>query len=323
MAQKNLDYLDFEQPVAELQEKIDELRFVADGSEVNLTEEIGRLEAKRRSLTEDIFSKLTTWQVAQLARHPQRPYMQDYVAGMLTDFVELHGDRRYADDPAIIGGTARLSGQPVVVIGHQKGRDTKEKIHRNFGMPKPEGYRKALRLMKLAERFRLPVITLIDTPGAYPGIGAEERNQSEAIAQNLFDMAKLRVPIISTVVGEGGSGGALAIGLGDHLAMLEYSIYSVISPEGCASILWKSADKAEDAAEAMKVSAGHLHKLGLVDEVITEPVGGAHTNPGDLMAKLRHHLLTQITRLNRFDSQELIDQRYKRWMAFGEFKSTA
>lgn len=323
MAQKNLDYLDFEQPIAELQEKIDELRFVADGSEVNLTEEISRLEAKRRSLTEDVFSKLTTWQVAQLARHPQRPYMLDYVEGMLSDFVELHGDRAYADDPAIIGGTARLAGQPIMIIGHQKGRDTKEKIHRNFGMPRPEGYRKALRLMKLAERFRLPIVTLIDTPGAYPGIGAEERNQSEAIAQNLFDMARLRVPIISIVVGEGGSGGALAIGLGDHLAMLQYSIYSVISPEGCASILWKSADKAEEAAEAMKVSSQHLHKLGLIDEVIREPLGGAHHDSKALMRELRDHLLTQITRLGRLDSQQLIDARYQRWMGFGEYKSSA
>src|SRR5699024_4801474 len=230
MAQKNLDYLDFEQPIAELQEKIEELRRVADGSEVNLTEAISRLGEKRRSLTANIFGKLGTWQVAQLARHPQRPYTQDYINGMFTDFVELHGDRTYADDPAIIGGTARLDGRPVMLIGHQKGRDTKEKIHRNFGMPKPEGYRKALRLMKLAERFRLPVITLIDTPGAYPGIGAEERNQSEAIARNLYDMTELSVPIVSTVIGEGGSGGALAIGLGDHLAMLQYSIYSVISP---------------------------------------------------------------------------------------------
>lgn len=323
MAQKNLDYLDFEQPIAELQEKIDELRSVADGNEVNLTEEIGRLEAKRRNLTENVFSKLSTWQIAQLARHPQRPYMADYVDGMFTDFVELHGDRMYADDPAIIAGTARLGGQPVMVIGHQKGRVTKDKIHRNFGMPKPEGYRKALRLMEMAERFRLPIVTLIDTPGAYPGIGAEERNQSEAIAQNLFVMARLRVPIVCTVVGEGGSGGALGIGLGDHLAMLQYSIYSVISPEGCASILWKSADKAKDAAEAMKVNAESLHRLGLVDDIIPEPLGGAHRDPQALMAQLKDHILAQITRLNRLDSQELIDARYKRWMSFGEYKSTA
>jgi len=323
MAQKNLDYLDFEQPIAELQEKIEELRRVADGSEVNLTEEISRLEEKRRSLTENIFGKLGTWQVAQLARHPQRPYTQDYINGMFTDFVELHGDRTYADDPAIIGGTARLDGRPVMLIGHQKGRDTKEKIHRNFGMPKPEGYRKALRLMKLAERFRLPVITLIDTPGAYPGIGAEERNQSEAIARNLYDMTELSVPIVSTVIGEGGSGGALAIGLGDHLAMLQYSIYSVISPEGCASILWKSADKARDAAEAMKVNAAELQKLGLVDDIIAEPLGGAHRDPAALMSELRAHLLAQINRLDHLDREELLEARYQRWMTFGEYKSAS
>ncbi len=321
MPQKNLDYLDFEKPIGELQEKIEELRFVADGSEVNLTEEIGRLEAKSRGLTEEIFSKLTTWQVAQMARHPLRPYTQDYLDGMFTDFVELHGDRAFADDPAIIGGTARLGGKPVVVIGHQKGRDTKDKIYRNFGMPKPEGYRKALRLMRLAERFRLPVIALIDTPGAYPGIGAEERNQSEAIARNLFAMARLRVPILCTVIGEGGSGGALAIGVGDHLTMLQYSIYSVISPEGCASILWKSAENAEDAAEAMKVSSQHLYKLKLVDDVLTEPLGGVHRDPEALMSQLRDHLLANLARLKRMDTSELLEARYKRWMAFGEYKT--
>lgn len=321
MAQKNLDYLDFEQPIAELQEKIEELRFVADGSEVNLSEEISRLEDKRKHLTEQIFSKLSTWQVAQMARHPQRPYMQDYIDGMLTDFVELHGDRAYADDPAIIGGTARLEGHPVMVIGHQKGRDTKEKIHRNFGMPRPEGYRKALRLMKTAERFKLPVLTFIDTPGAYPGIGAEERNQSEAIARNLFEMAKLRVPVVCTVVGEGGSGGALAIGVGDHLMMLQYSIYSVISPEGCASILWKSADKAEEAAEAMRVSSADLKRLKLVDEVVDEPLGGAHRDPEQLMGHLKDRLLGHITRLQNMSIEELLDERYRRWMAFGDFKS--
>ena len=321
MPQKNLDYLDFEKPIGELQEKIEELRFVADGSEVNLTEEIGRLEAKSRGLTEEIFSKLTTWQVAQMARHPLRPYTQDYLDGMFTDFVELHGDRAFADDPAIIGGTARLGGKPVVVIGHQKGRDTKDKIYRNFGMPKPEGYRKALRLMKLAERFRLPVIALIDTPGAYPGIGAEERNQSEAIARNLFAMARLRVPILCTVIGEGGSGGALAIGVGDHLTMLQYSIYSVISPEGCASILWKSAENAEDAAEAMKVSSQHLYKLKLVDDVLTEPLGGVHRDPEALMNQLRDHLLANLARLKRMDTNELLEARYRRWMAFGEYKT--
>ncbi|WP_423820778.1 acetyl-CoA carboxylase carboxyltransferase subunit alpha [Salinisphaera sp. SPP-AMP-43] len=322
MAQKNLDYLDFEQPIAELQEKIEELRYVADGSEVNLSEEIQRLEDKRKSLTEQIFSKLSTWQVAQMARHPLRPYTQDYIDGMFTDFVELHGDRAYADDPAIIGGTARLGGQSVMVIGHQKGRDTKEKIYRNFGMPRPEGYRKALRLMKTAERFKMPVLTFIDTPGAYPGIGAEERNQSEAIARNLFEMAKLRVPVICTVVGEGGSGGALAIGVGDQLMMMQYSIYSVISPEGCASILWKSADKAEDAAEAMRVSSVDLKRLELVDEVIDEPLGGAHRDPEALMAHLKDRLLAHMTRLQHMDTDQLLEARYNRWMAFGDFKST-
>ncbi|MES1925174.1 acetyl-CoA carboxylase carboxyltransferase subunit alpha [Salinisphaera sp. T31B1] len=320
MAQKNLDYLDFEQPIAELQQKIEELRFVADGSEVNLNEEITRLEAKRRNLTEQIFSKLSTWQTAQMARHPQRPYTQDYIDGLFTDFVELHGDRAYGDDPAIIGGTARLGGQSVMVIGHQKGRDTKEKIYRNFGMPKPEGYRKALRLMKMAERFRMPVLTFIDTPGAYPGIGAEERNQSEAIARNLFEMAKLRVPVLCTVIGEGGSGGALAVGVGDFLMMLQYSIYSVISPEGCASILWKSADKAEEAAEAMKVGAADLKQLKLVDEVLEEPLGGAHRDPARLMESMRDRLLANMSRLKHMSVDELLESRYQRWMGFGDYK---
>lgn len=321
MAQKNLDYLDFEQPIAELQEKIEELRFVADGSEVNLSEEITRLESKRRHLTEQIFNKLSTWQVAQMARHPRRPYTQDYIDGMFTDFVELHGDRTYADDPAIIGGIARLGEHSVMLIGHQKGRDTKEKIHRNFGMPRPEGYRKALRLMKLAERFDLPVLTLIDTPGAYPGIGAEERNQSEAIARNLFEMARLRVPVVCTVVGEGGSGGALAVGVGDYLMMLQYSIYSVISPEGCASILWKSAAKAEDAAEAMKVGSRDLKRLKLVDEVLDEPLGGAHRDPDALMSAMRERLLAQIDRLKAMSIDDLLAARYDRWMKFGDFKT--
>ncbi|RJS95327.1 acetyl-CoA carboxylase carboxyltransferase subunit alpha [Salinisphaera sp. Q1T1-3] len=322
MAQKNLDYLDFEQPIAELQEKIEELRFVADGSQVNLSEEVQRLEDKRHSLTEQIFSKLSTWQVAQMARHPLRPYTQDYVDGMIDEFVEMHGDRAYADDAAIIGGIGRLEGEPVMIIGHQKGRDTKEKIHRNFGMPRPEGYRKALRLMKTAERFNLPVITFIDTPGAYPGIGAEERNQSEAIARNLFEMAKLRVPIICTVVGEGGSGGALAIGVGDRLMMMQYSIYSVISPEGCASILWKSAEKAEDAAEAMRVSSVDLKRLELVDEVVDEPLGGAHRDPAWLMRHLKTRLVDELARLREMSIDELLETRYQRWMGFGDFKST-
>lgn len=321
MAQKNLDYLDFEEPIAELQEKIEELRRVGDGSEVNLSEEITRLEDKRKHLTEQIFAKLSTWQVAKMARHPLRPYTQDYLDGMFTDFIELHGDRHYADDAAIIGGTAWLDEQPVMVIGHQKGRETKEKIRRNFGMPRPEGYRKTLRLMQMAERFNLPVITFIDTPGAYPGIGAEERNQSEAIAHNLATMSQLRVPVICMVVGEGGSGGALAIGVGDRLLMLQYSIYSVISPEGCASILWKSADKAEEAAEAMRVSATDLERLNLVDEIIQEPLGGAHRQPEELMANLKPRLLEHLATLQQMETEELVAARYQRWMAFGDFKT--
>lgn len=321
MAQKNIDYLDFEQPIADLHGKIEELRNVADESEVNLGEEIAKLEEKSRHLTEKIFSKMTTWQVAQMARHPQRPYTQDYLDGIFTDFVELHGDRAYADDPAIIGGTARIDGRPVMIIGHQKGRDTKEKIRRNFGMPSPEGYRKALRLMKTAERFKLPIITFIDTPGAYPGIGAEERNQSEAIARNLFEMARLRVPIISTVVGEGGSGGALAVGVGDKLMMLQYSIYSVISPEGCASILWKSAEKAQEAAEAMRVSAVDLKELNLVDEIVEEPLGGAHRDPRELMAHLKDRLLAYLDDLQAMETDALLEARYQRWMNFGQYKS--
>ncbi|MES1944182.1 acetyl-CoA carboxylase carboxyltransferase subunit alpha [Salinisphaera sp. PC39] len=320
MKKKHIDYLDFEQPIAELQDKIEELRFVADGSEVNLSEEINRLEVKSRNLTEEIFGKLTPWQVAQLARHPQRPYTRDYLDGMFTDFEELHGDRHFADDPAIIGGPARLDGQAVMVIGHQKGRDTKEKVYRNFGMPKPEGYRKALRLMQMAERFRLPVLTFIDTPGAYPGIGAEERNQSEAIARNLFEMSRLRTPIICTVIGEGGSGGALAVGVGDHMAMLQHSIYSVISPEGCASILWKSADKAQDAADAMKLTADSLYGLKLIDETVPEPLGGAHRDPEAMMATLKERLLATIARLQRTAVNDLVDTRYHRLMRFGDFK---
>lgn len=316
----DLNYLDFEQPIAELQQKIEELRFVADGSEVNLSEEIARLEAKSRALTEQIFSDLTSWQVAQLARHPQRPYTLDYISELFTDFEELHGDRAFREDPAIAGGVARLEGRPVMIIGHQKGRDTKEKLYRNFGMPKPEGYRKALRLMHMAERFRLPVITLIDTPGAYPGIGAEERNQSEAIARNLLDMSKLKTPIICTVIGEGGSGGALAIGVGDHLAMLRYSIYSVISPEGCASILWKSAEKATEAAEAMGVTSQRLRKLELIDEIIPEPLGGAHRDPQAMMANLKESLLASMDRLSQLSMGDLLEQRYNRFMAYGRFK---
>lgn len=320
MSNKKLDYLDFEQPIAELQQKVEELRFVADGSEVNLSEEIRRLEDKSRSLTEEIFAKLTPWQVAQMARHPQRPYLLDYIDTLFTDFEELHGDRHYADDPAIVGGPARLEGRPVMVIGHQKGRDTKEKVYRNFGMPKPEGYRKALRLMQMAERFHMPVLTFIDTPGAYPGIGAEERNQSEAIARNLFEMARLRTPIVCTVVGEGGSGGALAIGVGDHIAMLQYSIYSVISPEGCASILWKSAERAQDAAEAMKVSSQSLYELKLIDEIIPEPLGGAHRDPQAMTQTLSERLVSNIDHLSRVNMDDLVAARYDRLMRFGDFK---
>src|SRR5690625_1345124 len=283
----NLNFLDFERPIAELEAKIDELRYVGDDNELNISEEINRLQAKSRTLTEQIFSQLSAWQVAQLARHPQRPYTLDYVKHIFTEFEQLHGDRAYADDPAIVGGIARLDGRPVMVIGHQKGRDTKEKIRRNFGMPRPEGYRKALRLMQLAERFKLPVLTFIDTPGAYPGIDAEERGQSEAIAHNLYAMAELKTPIVTTVIGEGGSGGALAIGVGDRVFMLEYSIYSVISPEGCASILWKSADKAPDAAETLGITSKRLKELGFIDRIITEPLGGAHRDREAIAGRLK------------------------------------
>lgn len=317
----NLNFLEFEQPIAELEAKIEELRYVGDDSAVNITEEIARLQSKSRSLTESIFSNLSSWQMAQLARHPMRPYSLDYYGRIFTDFEELHGDRAFADDPAIVAGLARLDGRPVMVIGHQKGRDTKEKLKRNFGMPRPEGYRKALRLMKMAERFRLPVLTFIDTPGAYPGVGAEERGQSEAIARNLFEMAKLRVPIICTVIGEGGSGGALAIGVGDEVFMLEYGIYSVISPEGCASILWKSAEKAADAAEAMGITSDKLKDLGLVDRVLEEPLGGAHRNPDDMSRTLKASLADALVQLDKLSTDELIERRYKRLMSYGRFKS--
>lgn len=317
----NLNFLDFEQPIAELQQKIEELRYVADDSEVNLSEEIARLETKSHALTEQIFSSLSSWQVAQLARHPQRPYTLDYIGAIFTDFEELHGDRTFHDDAAIVGGLARLEGRPVVVIGQQKGRDTREKVRRNFGMPKPEGYRKALRLMRLADRFHLPVITFIDTPGAYPGIGAEERNQSEAIARNLLEMSQLATPILCTVIGEGGSGGALAIGVGDHVAMLQYSIYSVISPEGCASILWKSAEKAEDAAEAMGVTSDRLKKLELIDEVIPEPLGGAHRRPQETAESIKQRLLANLERLEQLPAAELVQRRYERLLQFGDYKA--
>lgn len=319
----NLNFLDFEQPIAELEAKIEELRYVGDDSAVNISEEIGRLQAKSRTLTESIFSNLTAWQVAQLARHPQRPYTLDYIGRLFTEFEELHGDRAFADDAAIVGGLARLEGRPVMVIGHQKGRDTKEKLRRNFGMPRPEGYRKALRLMKMAERFRLPVLTFIDTPGAYPGVGAEERGQSEAIARNLFEMSKLRVPVICTVIGEGGSGGALAIGVGDRISMLQYSIYSVISPEGCASILWKSAEKAADAAEAMGVTAEKLKKLGLIDHVHNEPLGGAHRDPDAMAQTVKRALADTLVQLDKYSTDELLERRYKRLMSYGRFEESA
>jgi acetyl-CoA carboxylase carboxyl transferase subunit alpha len=314
-----LSFLEFEQPIAELEAKIDELRFVATDDEVNVGEEIARLRAKSRALTTSIFANLTPWQVAQLARHPQRPYTLDYAGAIFDEFHELHGDRMYADDHAIVGGLARLDGRPVMLIGHQKGRDTKERVRRNYGMPKPEGYRKALRLMKLAERFRMPLITLIDTPGAYPGVGSEERNQSEAIARNLFDMSTLRVPVISAVIGEGGSGGALAVGVCDRLIMLQYAVYSVISPEGCASILWKSADKKELAADAMGITAERLAKLGLVDEIIKEPLGGAHRDPVAIAADLKAAILRQLGEVEQWPEDELLAKRYQRLRGQGVY----
>ena len=304
---------------AELEAKIDELRFVGDDSAVNLSDEIARLRAKSESLTRNIFSDLSAWQIAQLARHPLRPYTLDYIKRISPDFQELHGDRMYADDPALVGGVGRLDGKPVMFIGHQKGRDTKERVWRNYGMPKPEGYRKALRLMQLAERFRLPVVTLIDTPGAYPGVGAEERGQSEAIARNLFEMARLETPIVSAVIGEGGSGGALAIGVADRLIMLEYSVYSVISPEGCASILWKSAEKAENAAEAMGITADRLSDLGLVDEVVKEPLGGSHRDADAMAETLQNALVTHLADLQALELEELLRRRAERLASFGHF----
>lgn len=315
----NHDYLEFEQSIADLDAKIEALRH-ADGSvDIDIQEEISLLQDKSQKLTESIFSNLSPWQISQLARHPQRPYTQDYIDLMMSDFQELHGDRLYADDHAIVAGLAKLEEQPVMVIGHQKGRDTKEKVRRNFGMPRPEGYRKAMRLMKLAERFQIPIITLIDTPGAYPGVGAEERGQSEAIARNLYVMADLKTPIISVVIGEGGSGGALAIGVCDKLFMLEYSTYSVISPEGCASILWKSADKASVAAESMGITSERLSKLGLVDEVIPEPLGGAHRDNEKIAGSLKNALVKTIDEFKKLSTDELIESRYERLMQFGEF----
>jgi len=315
----NLNFLEFEQPIAELEAKIDELRYIGDDADVNINEEVSKLEAKSKALTQSIFSSLTAWQISQLARHPQRPYTMDYVVRVFTDFQELHGDRCYADDRAIIGGVARLDGIPVMIIGQQKGRDTKEKLHRNFGMPRPEGYRKAMRLMKMAERFGLPLLTFIDTPGAYPGIGAEERGQSEAIARNLFVMSDLHIPVICTVIGEGGSGGALAIGIGDRILMLQYSTYSVISPEGCASILWKSADNAEDAAEALGITSKRLKELGLIDRIIEEPLGGAHRDIDAMAASVKQVLLEELRHLQTIPPQELLEARYRHLMAYGEF----
>ena len=318
-----LSFLDFEQPIAELEAKIDELRFVSSDAEVNIGEEIARLRAKSRALTNSIFANLTPWQVAQLARHPQRPYTLDYAVTVFDEFHELHGDRMYADDQAIVGGLARLDGRSVMLIGHQKGRDTKERVRRNYGMPKPEGYRKALRLMRLAERFRLPIITLIDTPGAYPGIGSEERNQSEAIALNLFEMSTLRTPVITAVIGEGGSGGALAIGICDRLLMLQYAVYSVISPEGCASILWKSADKKELAAEAMGITAERIDKLGgVVDEILKEPLGGAHRDPQDMADTLKAGLIRHLGEVASLTEEELLAKRYQRLRNQGVYRST-
>ena len=314
--------LDFEKPIAELEAMVRELRQLCTEQDLNIGDEIARLEAKSKALTDSIFASLTPWQIAQIARHPLRPYTLDYLEHLFSDFQELHGDRAFADDHAIVGGLARFEGRPVVVIGHQKGRDTKEKIYRNFGMPRPEGYRKALRLMKLAERFQLPILTLIDTPGAYPGIGAEERGQSEAIARNLFEMGRLRVPIVCTVIGEGGSGGALAIGVGDRMLMLQYSTYSVISPEGCAAILWKSAEKAAEAAEAMGLTAERLLKLKLIDSVVVEPEGGAHRDVDRMVDSLRLALREQLQQLEALTIEEVLEQRYQRLMHYGVFKES-
>ncbi len=316
----DLKFLDFEQPIAELEAKIDELRFVGDDSEINISEEVARLKAKSEALTKSIFSKLSAWQIAQIARHPMRPYTADYLKILAPDFQELHGDRMYADDPAIIGGIGRLEGRPIMFIGHQKGRDTKERVRRNYGMPKPEGYRKAQRLMRMAEKFSLPIVTLIDTPGAYPGVGAEERGQSEAIAQSLYLMAQLKTPIVSVVIGEGGSGGALAIGVSDRLLMLQYAVYSVISPEGCASILWKSAEKAEEAAEAMRITADSLSEFGLVDEVLPEPLGAAHRDPAAMAEVIRNALLKHLDDLDQKSIDELVAERQQRLASFGQFK---
>ncbi len=316
----DMNFLDFEQPIVELEKKLEELRYVGEGGDINISEEIARLQERCQELTKSIFSNLSPWQISRLARHPQRPYTLDYVQRILTDVEELHGDRKFADDPAIVSGVGRLDGRPVAWIGHQKGRSTQENLKRNFGMPRPEGYRKAMRIMKLAERFHLPLLTFIDTPGAYPGVGAEERGQSEAIARNLEVMASLATPIVSTVIGEGGSGGALAIGVADRLLMLQYSTYSVISPEGCASILWKSADKAEQAAKAMGITCDSLMELGLIDRSIEEPLGGAHRHPEEMAQRLREVLIEEIDELGRRSIEEVLEARSRKLMSYGRYQ---
>ena len=316
-------FLDFEQPIAELEKKVDELRYVQSESAVDISQEIEQISKKSQQLTKDIYANLTSWQVTKIARHPERPYTLDYIHGLFTHFVELHGDRHFADDLSIVGGMARLNGQPCMVLGHQKGRDTKERTLRNFGMAKPEGYRKALRLMKLAEKFKIPVFTFVDTPGAYPGIDAEERGQSEAIGRNIFEMAQLEVPIISTIIGEGGSGGALAISVGDQVLMLQYAVYSVISPEGCASILWKTSDKAEVAAEALGITANRLKSLGLIDKIVNEPLGGAHRDHKAMLTMLKKSLTDSIRLLSDIKPKELVERRYERLNSYGRFTDTA
>jgi acetyl-CoA carboxylase carboxyl transferase subunit alpha len=315
-------FLEFEQPIADLDAKIEELRFVQNESAVDISDEIGRLDEKSQQLTKEIYSRLTPWQVTQIARHPQRPYTLDYIGVLFTDFHELHGDRAFADDLSIVGGLARFNGQACMVLGHQKGRDTKERAARNFGMSRPEGYRKALRLMRVAEKFKLPVFTFVDTPGAYPGIGAEERGQSEAIGRNIFEMAQLEVPIIATIIGEGGSGGALALSVGDQVLMLQYSVYSVISPEGCASILWKSAERASEAAEALGITAHRLKALGLIDKIVSEPVGGAHRDPKAMCASLKRALGDVLRQVVDLKPKELLDRRYERLQSYGRFSDS-
>jgi acetyl-CoA carboxylase carboxyl transferase subunit alpha len=316
-------FLDFEQPIAELEQKIEELRFVQDDSAVDISQEIERLSRKSRDLTKDIYGKLTPWQISKVARHPQRPYTLDYVNAICTDFEEMHGDRAFADDAAIVGGLARFNGRSVMVMGHQKGRDTNDKIYRNFGMPRPEGYRKALRLMKLAEKFGVPMLTFVDTPGAYPGIGAEERGQSEAIGRNLYAMAGLRVPVVVSVIGEGGSGGALAIAVGDVTLMLQYSTYSVISPEGCAAILWKSAENAGEAAESLGITATRLKSLGVIDKVVPEPLGGAHRDPVESARNLKKAIQESLRSLQDLSPEQLLERRQERWVNYGKFKELA